>query len=421
MMTCVHGRQVAPGKPYTLDQCRACWVAGGGNVNAVVKPAKASSVDPNGLLAAPPVRTGPCTHLGDQLTGHDKLRFSLNVAKEWHVCDHPERPLGEHVCSCAGCGPQCRGYLALDGPAIHNITGLFADRHVTNCSIIPWRGKRLLAYRIGWRSSNVRLCELDDRYRVVAGSDRFLPLAHPHAAGGQEDPRLFVFAGKLHVAFVGVRRTSLTDETAIPRQLFARLDDDYRVEEVFEPEYMHGRRIEKNWQPFEWDGKLCAVYSMVPWRVLRIYQGAAGEWIATPFTDVDLHHPDVIWDFGDCRGGAPPVAHNGKFYSFFHGTDKRDYHDGRPALYAMGVCEFEGQPPFRPLRMTHEPLLSPDLADVPKGPHGGKTWYAATVYAAGCYADVERQRWVTSYGYHDHFSRVAEFSFEQVESALSAI
>lgn len=407
---------------YDLSQCRICWchryqkVTYAVMVEAAAKYGRVSAT--NAALSPPTPPASPtCLHRGDELTSAGKIALGLAPHKSWAPCDKGLGIQG-HSCACEGCGPNCREYTT-DGTAplrTVNIVGLHPDKHTTNCSILRHNGRTLLAYRVGWESSNVRLCELDAAYRPIAGTDKILALVHPHAMGGQEDPRLFVYAGKLHVAFIGVRATSLTDRTPIPRQLFARLTDDGQVKHVWEPIYQRSARIEKNWQPFEYDGTLYVVYSMNPWRILRLENGMAYEF---------AEGLGLTWDYGDCRGGAPPVRRGDRYYAFFHGTDKRPQAGDRrvPSIYTMGAVEFAGTPPFQPLRITPHPILSPDMSQVPPGPadREGAKWFAATVYPCGAFADEERNRWVVSFGFHDHWCRVAEFSFDQIEATLAPL
>ena len=53
----------------------------------------------------------PCVHLGGELTGAERQARKLD-SRNWAKCNHPERPLGEAVCPCTGCGRGCRGYSA---------------------------------------------------------------------------------------------------------------------------------------------------------------------------------------------------------------------------------------------------------------------------------------------------------------------
>src|SRR5690606_34380981 len=102
--------------------------------------------------------------------------------------------------------------------------------------------------------------ELDDGLKPLRTV--VLPqLRHPRANYGREDPRLFVFRGRLHIAYIGVQGTG---QGVATHQMYARLTDDLRVEEVFHPEYAFRREWEKNWQFFEWENELFAVYSIAP-------------------------------------------------------------------------------------------------------------------------------------------------------------
>jgi hypothetical protein len=87
---CEHGSPVRPGKPFTLDQCRVCWInSGGDRTKKVAKEPEAE-----------------CDHLGKPVpppAGKD-------VRKVWRLCLHPAKPLGAVVCGCVGCGRKCSGY-----------------------------------------------------------------------------------------------------------------------------------------------------------------------------------------------------------------------------------------------------------------------------------------------------------------------
>lgn len=90
----------AAGKPWSSGQCRLCFLA--------VNPQEAfvSSVH------VTPITVKKCRYLGDALTGRERNEAGLSHAKEWHPCGHKETPLGKYVCTCGGCGVNCRGFLA---------------------------------------------------------------------------------------------------------------------------------------------------------------------------------------------------------------------------------------------------------------------------------------------------------------------
>lgn len=82
-------------------------------------------LDPDGLAARawkglpplPPKVPCPgggaeCRHKGDPVPGAERARRGLDHAKGWRYCLHIEKPLGEIVCPCQGCGPACPRYGA---------------------------------------------------------------------------------------------------------------------------------------------------------------------------------------------------------------------------------------------------------------------------------------------------------------------
>lgn len=55
---------------------------------------------------APPA----CALIGRELTGDERQELNLDHRRVWRLCLHDDKPLGEAVCNCGGCGPKCPGY-----------------------------------------------------------------------------------------------------------------------------------------------------------------------------------------------------------------------------------------------------------------------------------------------------------------------
>jgi len=277
-----------------------------------------------------------------------------------------------------------------------------------NCSALLRQGRLLLAYRTVWGwGSRLCIAALDHATYQPRGPSWHLLLDHPLCAAGQEDPRLFVHGGQLHLAFIGARATG--PAAVCCQQMFARLTDDLAVAEVWHPAYAGSQAWEKNWQPFSHGGALYAVYGMCPWQVLHLHAGCA---VALPAA-----HLALPWSAGLPRGGAPPVLVGDEYYCWFHGTDKSD-----PGLtrYSVGVCTFAARPPFRPRRCTQYPVMLPNEAAVPRSPSDPRRrWYASVVFPGGAYLD--RGRWVVSYGYHDSQCRLAVYDAAAIEERLSPL
>jgi hypothetical protein len=65
----------------------------------------------------------PCVHLGGELTGAERNAAGLSHTKRWATCGHAAKPLGEYVCPCSGCGPNCAGYSLprREPPTVRNL------------------------------------------------------------------------------------------------------------------------------------------------------------------------------------------------------------------------------------------------------------------------------------------------------------
>lgn len=268
-----------------------------------------------------------------------------------------------------------------------------------NASLFRRRGALLLAYRTGWDGARCHVARLDE---ALAPRDTTpLDLSHPLAPVGQEDPRLFAHAGRLHVAFCGVERAGRRGVRT--HQLYARLADDFRPEAVYAPAYDWRAGWEKNWGFFDHGGDLFAVYSIAPHVVLRI-DGDRAEEVARSETRFP-------WAGGHLRGGAPPVRVGDEYVVWFHGAADPPHPmcaRGR-RRYSVGVYGFEARPPFRVTRMTPGPLLWADPATCP-----ADVW--ADV-AFPCGAVLEGGRWLVSMGVHDRWVDVAGWAAAAVGRA----
>jgi len=184
---------------------------------------------------------------------------------------------------------------------------LLAHEWQFNNSLLRYRARWLMAYRLGWNDARLAIAELDDNLQPIQSSRLALNLGH-----AQEDPRLWTFRGELYVSFSAVfsKPGGKVDHTDV---CYARLDlaADGRVSvaDEFAPRYAGRQPWEKNWGFFEHAEQLYAVYSIKPHRVLRI-DGDAAELVS----EQPCPFPRKA---GFLHGGAPFVKHNGEFYSFY--------------------------------------------------------------------------------------------------------
>jgi FkbM family methyltransferase len=270
-----------------------------------------------------------------------------------------------------------------------------------NTSIIDWGGYYVLAFRNGWRGSDVYITFLNRKFTPVGRAVK-LDLSHPECAYGREDPRLFVFRGKLHVTFSGVVGTR-RDRGTIKHTtvLYARLSDTFKVERTFYPHFSNRNSWEKNWVFFEYGGELFATYSIAPHRILRIDGDRAEMVYETPTC--------VPWSGGEMRGGSSPVKIGDEFWHFFHDRIESGGH----RIYRTGLCTFDAKPPFRIRRLVTEPLLTANPATKPVDQ------YASVVFPCGAVRDGDN--WVVSHGIHDRWTELHRWSHADLESRMSVV
>lgn len=249
-----------------------------------------------------------------------------------------------------------------------------------NGSLIRFDDRWLLAYRTGWKGSRIAVCECDPT-TGTHGPSTPLALRHPLGRVGYEDPRLFAWRGRLHVAYTAYdgRRT---------HQLYAKLSDDLRVEREFAPDYPRRAAWEKNWQFFEGrDAELYAVYSISPHVVLRI----DGERCDTAYETAC----PITWDAGHMRGGCPPVFVDGEWWHWFHGAK-----DGKPnRRYSVGLYTFAAEPPFEIARHLRRPVAWASEEDWQASGN-----YCRVVFPGG--AVLGGDRWHVAVGVHDRWLEV---------------
>lgn len=140
-------------------------------------------------------------------------------------------------------------------------------------------------------------------------------------------------------------------------QIVAAMTSDWKCAKRYDPVYGgngddlgKNTRIEKNWIWFFHDNVPHLIYMTAPHTVVR----CSREFVPQQEFVTEAELP---WEYGDPRGGTPPVLVNGEYWSFFHSsTNWRQQSPTRQ--YHMGAYAFEARPPFRITKITEEPLLS---------------------------------------------------------------
>lgn len=331
--------------------------------------------------------------------------------RDVRICAHPNPSdpdrdvctrihVSDAVQSCARCRDR---KTALDPDSFlmrfdaSNLNPAQPSRYRFNSSLAPWKGGYLLAYRTGWAGSEVCVTAFDEDLRPTCRHVQ-LNLTRPGADYGREDPRLFLYQGVPHVAFVGVEgRNGRVSHTNV---LYARLrPETLAAEEVFYPQYKQRMSWEKSWSMFQHGDDLFAVYAIAPrHQVLRI---RGNEAVLT----TDEENP-LKWSGGTLRGGASPVRVGDEFWHFAH--DRIEV--GGLRVYRTLLYTFDAFPPFRPRRYAPRPILTADRRTKPADQ------YAAVVFPCG--AVLRDRKWVVSHGVHDRYTEFHQWSHSDLENRL---
>ncbi|MCB1113801.1 MAG: hypothetical protein KDK62_03510 [Chlamydiia bacterium] len=127
-------------------------------------------------------------------------------------------------------------------------------------------------------------------------------------------------------------------------------------------------RTEKNWVPFEYEGRLLLAYSINPHVIMEPYPESSEAEI------VDSTEQPFRWEYGVLRGGTPAIKlDKDRYLSIFHSSismESKQSGGEEITHYFMGAYTFESEPPFKILQMSQKPIIAKGFYT---GPHY-KTW-----------------------------------------------
>lgn len=227
-----------------------------------------------------------------------------------------------------------------------------------NCSIIQRGGERLLI---------VRRAEWDERDAFGYNSIMAFSMQGTKPCMGFkiqmgiqfpqehfEDPRAITHNGRTFVSACNFVRSKRG--MTFPHQVISEVAHDWQLVRRYDPVYgKNGRDAggntghEKNWTWFFHDGQPHMVYMASPHEVVRFN---------LDFRFVEVYKSEwssAIWEYGQIRGGTPPVLVDGLYYTFFHSSTP---YNVKQRQYHTGCLAFEAKPPFAVKRITLEPLLT---------------------------------------------------------------
>lgn len=279
----------------------------------------------------------------------------------------------------------------------------------------------LMAYRVILPDlmRRIAICRLDGKLRVVPGSPcavsdliRFPPTArYPDVAlSWFADPRLYRWDDRLFLYW-----NSGWHEPA-NHQFLHELDPATWAPMGWPRELTcHGERrpIEKNWTFFrDAHRHLHCIYSITPHRVLQATMETGDDVRCAEVASQDFPLGSYPPCHGGLRGGAPPVLHDGRFWSFVHSI-----HDGATGYrYESAAYCFAAEPPFSPLA---EPVTTLDLAGRCRASrHLPQLNPAVASVAYPCGAVIDGDHWLVSLGINDERCAIARVAHADVVATL---
>lgn len=260
-----------------------------------------------------------------------------------------------------------------------------------NPSICRFNGRVWMAYRSHRPDGRcgIAICEFVDGDTAPKQS-QWLDLGGATGGEHHEDPRLFIFNGEMHVAFI--ETVFPPNRNYIAVQKYARLKHSkgWKVAEVFRPRFgkNYAEAQEKNWQFFERNGKLCATYSSDP----LVFITLVGDRVVDTVVK-----PGVVWPWGEVRGGTPPIRWGGLWLTFFHSSTPAI--DGAWRRYWMGAMTFDDD--FNVVGLSSRPLAGGSEADEHgHDPREGSNWKPYVVFPGGA-IDHKEGGWLVALGVND--------------------
>lgn len=287
--------------------------------------------------------------------------------------------------------------------------------HAFNPSIVRWNGSLLMSFRyiaptaMQARSiaelygyvSRIGLVWLDEEFNPI-GEAQLIDVAFPDQPmqGREEDGRLVAAEGRLYLVYSDNKEADFSDAGFRVYMLELFYDGErfitgmHRGLKDFEGENPHRR--EKNWTPFECDGKLNFAYTINPHMILQPIPGSDS------CRTVARTYAELSWAWGDPRGGTPALRiSESRYLSFFHSLiPLSTVHSAGADIdhYVMGAYTFSAVPPHQVLEMSPEPIIGKNFY------HGipYKYYWRPVVVVFPCGFIFDKNFFWVFYGRQDH-------------------
>lgn len=235
-----------------------------------------------------------------------------------------------------------------------------------NASSVVFKGKRWMCYRTECKRwflwSRINLVQLDSNFIPITGTNKVLEVHTRFDKWGAEDPRMFLFNGRMFVSYGDGYR-----------MLLAELDENGNVimetnlpgdQPDLNPPQDHDR--EKNWGFFEHDGRLMCQQDVAP---TKTWEFDPKTWSVTDKMQVDWRWQSV---YGmRVNGASPPVFHDGYLWRWVHTHRVEQLPEVRRAWWGKDLMKtghryypflmcFKPDAPYTPVAITEKPVFFSD-------------------------------------------------------------
>lgn len=237
---------------------------------------------------------------------------------------------------------------------------------VFNPSIVYWKGKILLSFRIRnkHKTERIGLVWLDKNFNIVSNAFILeMPVDYSKGFNYEEDARLIVIQDSLFVVYNnrqklrGIPRMHVAEVFFDGNKFFTTSSD-----RLLSFENQNKRRTEKNWTPFVYQNKLLLAYSTHPHKIFQLLGNSTCETIAST-------QGNIQWEWGELRGGTPAQLINNDYYlAFFHSTCPMSTTHSKGITmrhYFIGAYTFLKDPPFSMRMISREPIIGRDFYSGP--------------------------------------------------------
>jgi predicted GH43/DUF377 family glycosyl hydrolase len=291
-----------------------------------------------------------------------------------------------------------------------------------NPSIVRWNnGKLLLSFR-SWESgvpfpNLIGFVWLTEEFEVE-GEPMMLSIYGDRelTVSRAQDPRLIQVGDIYYIVYNNILSDS---DLEVRRMVWAPLqygDKGFFIENPqyiteFEGDIKNWR--EKNWAPFDLNGKLAFSYSLNPHRVFEPLHGTEEcKTLAVTTAQID-------WKWGELRGGTPALLEGGEYFGFFHTfIDMKSVQSKGKKIshYFMGAYRFQSEYPYALTQISPEPILGKEFYTPPDYP----TWKPLRVVFPGGLIFNDQFIWVV-YGRQDFETWVVKMDKKALLESLISV